>query len=559
MTLLGLIGFTTAPANVAVKWPDSVFTVGTINGTQAPKGHSFAAIQPAVDAAEFWAQKNTPAGGTPPATYVLVAPGDYKTTSLANAPSGAPPAGILITEPNLWLVGMNRNNVIVDGTQSGPPCSTNKVDQNFGTAGSGLNGIMVWKAAGVWVENLTACNFLAGTASGGSGNEVWWNGGADSGQVNPGTGYWGEYLTATSTFFDTEATAAQYGIFSSNWNGGIWDHTYASNFNDSGYYIGACQQECNQTVDDAWAEHNALGYSGSNSGGRLVIKNSQFDQNEDGFDTNSQNGDNPPPQNGACPPGVSPPVPGVTTCWVFYDNYVHDNNDPNVPTAGSAAAGPVGTGMSLSGARNDTVKDNVFANNGAWGTILVPYPDSGPPCTGGTMTPDGTCIFDEFGDAIIDNTYANNGSFGNPTNGDIGAVNFEPGPTDCFHFNQDENGLTTSPPLAQLLYPACTGMTVPPDANALFADEVACDSGSISLVGPVQGSTLCPPTAKYPRQTRVEMHALPGATVGTWNGQPVPPIENPSSATELTTDPNPCFNASGARTVPVNPWCPTTR
>ncbi|HAM00636.1 MAG TPA: hypothetical protein DCQ30_00170 [Acidimicrobiaceae bacterium] len=249
----------------------------------------------------------------------------------------------------------------------------------------------------------------------------------------------------------------------------------------------------------------------------------------------------------------------MTTCWVFYDNYVHDNNDPNVPTAGSAAAGPVGTGMSLSGARNDTVKDNVFANNGAWGTILVPYPDSGPPCTGGTMTPDGTCIFDEFGDAIIDNTYANNGSFGNPTNGDIGAVNFEPGPTDCFHFNQDENGLTTSPPLAQLLYPACTGMTVPPDANALFADEVACDSGSISLVGPVQGSTLCPPTAKYPRQTRVEMHALPGATVGTWNGQPVPPIENPSSATELTTDPNPCFNASGARTVPVNPWCPTTR
>ena len=550
MALLGLVGFTTAPANVAVKWPDTVFTVGSFNGTQAPKGHAFAAIQPAVDAAEAWAQQHTPAGGQPPATYVLVAPGDYKTTSLDTAPSGVPPAGVFITEPNLWLVGMNRNSVIVDGTQSGPPCSTSTADQNFGPGGSGLNGIMVWKAGGVWVENLTACNFLAGTASGGTGNEIWWNGGADSGSVNPQTGYWGEYLTATSTYFDNEATAAQYGIFSSNWNGGLWDHTYASNFNDSGYYIGACQQQCNQTVDDAWAEYNALGYSGSNSGGRLVVKNSQFDQNQDGFDTNSQNGDNPPPQNGACPPGVSPPVPGVTTCWVFYDNYVHDNNNANVPTAGSASAGPVGTGMSLSGARNDTVKGNVFEHNGAWGTILVPYPDSGKPCTGGTMTPDGTCIYDEFGDAIIDNTYANNGFFGNPTNGDIGAVNFEPGPTDCFHGNQDQNGLTTSPPLAQLLYPACTGLTVPPDANALFTDEVACDSGSITLIGPVQGSTLCPPNANYPRRTQVEMHALPGAKATTWNGQTVPAIENPASATQLTNDTNVCAD------VPANPWCP---
>lgn len=62
---------------------------------------------------------------------------------------------------------------------------------------------------------------------------------------------------------------------------------------------------------------------------------------------------------------------------------MHDNNNPNVPGAGSAAAGPVGTGMSLSGGRNDTILNNVFTNNGAWGIILVPYPDSGPPCTGG--------------------------------------------------------------------------------------------------------------------------------------------------------------------------------
>ena len=58
-------------------------------------------------------------------------------------------------------------------------------------------------------------------------------------------------MTATSTFFKGETTAAEYGIFSSNWTGGTWDQSYASNFNDSGYYIGACQQVCHQTIEHA--------------------------------------------------------------------------------------------------------------------------------------------------------------------------------------------------------------------------------------------------------------------------------------------------------------------
>ena len=196
---------------------------------------------------------------------------------------------------------------------------------------------MVWKAANVWVQNLTACNFLHG--SGDTGNEIWWNGGDGTAKGGiGGHGYVGSYLNATSTFFKDEKTAAQYGIFSSNWNGGTWDQTYASNFNDSGYYIGACLQECNQVVDHACGQFNALGYSGSNSGGTLIVKNSEFDNNQDGFDTNSQNGDNPPPQNGACPNNGISPITHTHSCWVFMNNFVHDNNNPNVPAAGSAAA-----------------------------------------------------------------------------------------------------------------------------------------------------------------------------------------------------------------------------
>jgi hypothetical protein len=111
-------------------------------------------------------------------------------------------------------------------------------------------------------------------------------------------------------------------------------------------------------IDHTHAQYNALGYSGTNSGGQLVIENSEFDHNEDGLDTNSQNTDEPSPQNGDCPnQGVSA-ITHTRSCWVFIHNFVHDNNNPNVPSAGAAAAAPVGTGMSISGARNDTVMDN---------------------------------------------------------------------------------------------------------------------------------------------------------------------------------------------------------
>ena len=243
---------------------------------------------------------------------------------------------------------------------------------------TGRNGIVVFKANDVSVENLTACNFLSG--NGDAGNEIWWNGGDGSGKIGLNK-YWGSYLTATTTYYGGEATAAAYGIFSSNSAGPAgWNQIYANNFNDSGMYVGACQQVCDVTIDNAWMEYNALGYSGTNSGGAVVIENSQFDNNEDGADTNTQiDGDPPAPQNGACPDGGISPITHTHSCWVFMHNYVHNNNNPNSPAAGSAAAGPYGTGMTVSGARNVTVMDNTFSDNGAWGTLFVPYPDSGTP------------------------------------------------------------------------------------------------------------------------------------------------------------------------------------
>jgi len=512
------VGAVLAVAAATASTSPAVLRVGTYHGIRG----QYKTIQAAVNAAR-------------PGDWILIAPGDYKTTS-SQAPKGASatPAAVLITTPRLHLRGMNRNTVVVDGTRPGSAkCSSVKSAQNFGPKPGGakqpvgLNGIMVYKADRVSVENLTACNFLNGSSGRyGNGNGIWWNGGANSGKVG-GWGYYGAYLTATSTFFHREATAAAYGVFSSNWSGGKWDRTYTSNFNDSGLYIGACRQICDQTVDHAWSEYNALGYSGSNAGGRLVVEHSQFDRNHDGFDTNSQNGDEPSPQNGACPKGVSSPIHMRGRCWVFMHNYVHDNNNPNIPSAGFAAVGPVGTGMSVSGGRNDTIIDHLFVHNGAWGTIFVPFPDSGPPCIGGARSGK-LCLFDGYGDALLNNRYQHNGFFGNPTNGDFGAGNLLPNePTNCFSGNREVGGAaaTSSPKHAQRKYPVCNGKKVPANANVKFIAEVACDAGV-----PLPGGTTppCTPTDHYPRRTRIVMHPLPKT---------------------LRTMPNPCVG------VPKNPWC----
>ena len=492
-----------------------VLLVGTFHGHAG----QYTSIQSAVNAAK-------------PGDWVLVAPGDYHETADSSQPTDpahGDNAGVMISTPDVHLRGMDRTGVVVDGTKSGAPqCSNNPTDQTYGAVGSdgktvGRNGIVVWKANGVSVDNLTACNFLGG--SGDSGNGIWWNGGADSAKIGL-HGYTGTYLTATSTYYGAENTAAQYGVFSSDAAGpATLDQTYASNFNDSGIYVGACQQVCDVTINHAWMEYSALGYSGTNSGGAIVIENSQFDNNKDGFDTNTQiAGDPPAPQDGACPNGATSPITHTHSCWVFTHNNVHDNNNPNVPQAGTASQGPVGTGMTLSGGRNDTVMDNTFSNNGAWGFLMIPYPDSSTPeynqsCTGTGGVENGAfgCIYDPMNNALIGNHFSNNGSFKNPSNGDYGQITLNTGkPSNCYRDNVAPNGST--PADLQQTQPTCGVPTKGAQTGGALLGQVLCDTGN----GP------CGADMNYPKATAVTMHPLPAG---------------------LPNMPNPC------KGVPDNAWC----
>jgi hypothetical protein len=504
---------TTAP------YSSKVLLVGTYQG----KAGRYKTIQAAVDAAQ-------------PGDWILIGPGDYHETDDHQNPPSATDAdegwmgGVLIETSDLHLRGMNRNSVIVDGTKAGAPtaCDSGAKWQDFGVTGAngkpyGRDGIGIWEADNVSVDNLTICNFLAG--SGSSGNEIWWNGGEGSAKIGL-TGYEGSYLTATSTYFGGENTAAQYGIFSSDSAGpGIWSQLYANNFNDSGMYVGACQQACDMTISNAWMENNALGYSGTNSGGQIIVKDSQFDDNEDGFDTNTQiAGDPPAPQNGDCPNGGTSPITHTHSCWVFEDNYVHNNNNPSTPKAGSAAAGPTGTGMTVSGGRNDTVMDNRFVDNGAWGILFVPYPDSSTPSVGQTCSGTGGhqvaglgCVYDPEGDALLHNTFVHDGYFGNPANSDFGQITISAHePQNCFAGNSDPAG--SAPSNLEQVQPTCGALTAKSNTGGPLLDQVLCDTGF----------GTCPKGAKYPLSKQVILTSVPKT---------------------LPTMPDPCAG------VPNDLWC----
>jgi hypothetical protein len=180
---------------------------------------------------------------------------------------------------------MDRNGVVLDGTanRGRPQCSSATADQDVGPLGpagapAGRNGLIVFKASGVSVENLTACNFLSGADT--PGDEIWFDGGGSSGTQQIGS-WRGAFLSATSSYFAGEnEPLTQYGIFASNTFGpGLFTQVYANNQGDAAFYIGA---RTATILDHAHGQNSAQGYSGTNSGGHLIIQNSEFDHNHTG-------------------------------------------------------------------------------------------------------------------------------------------------------------------------------------------------------------------------------------------------------------------------------------
>ncbi len=452
-----------------------------------PGAAHYPTVQAAVDSAR-------------PGDWVLIWPGIYHENTPAHH------AGVWITTPDLHIRGLSRTRVIIDGSHgtAGHPCPSDPVLQDF----TARDGIMVWKVSGVTIENLTVCDYLAGPG-GKDGNQIWWDGGDGSGRIGL-TGFAGSYLTVTSMYHPGDVHSqhlAQYGIYVGNAAGpGQITGSYASNMGAGAFYVGACQRACVTTLSGDHGTNSAFGYLGTNSGGRLVIKDSVFDDNRTGIAPSSLNNDDaPPPQDGRCPGSAT------ASCTLIEDNQVSDNNNADAPAYGNIAPG-VGIGIDLDGGQYDTVTGNVISGNRSWGVIANDSVDSlghlpHSRCQGGY--PDipvrGLCLLPARGNLIFGNTLRGNGTFGNPGNADLATAGLIAGsavPRNCFYANQATDGQLTSAP-AGIEQPGLDGQPCgqPGTGNdAILLRQLGCATLRIPCMVP---------HSAYPRQTMIDFAALP--------------------------------------------------
>lgn len=213
-----------------------------------------------------------------PRDLVLVGPGVYNERVEVN------------DTPRLTIRGIDRNEVVLDGEYGG------------------YTGITI-TSDDVVVENLTVRHWEYG---------VYWVG---------VEGYRGSHITAYNN--------TEYGIYAFNARYGRFEHCYSSGCDDAGFYIGQ-SQPADAVITDCIAEYNAMGYSGTNAGGNLVISDSVWRNNMSGIVPNTLDSQDQAPQ-GNVAGGIR-----------VENNEIYDNNNLNAP-AYSLAYPPFGNGITVAG------------------------------------------------------------------------------------------------------------------------------------------------------------------------------------------------------------------
>jgi hypothetical protein len=162
-------------------------------------------------------------------------------------------------------------------------------------------------------------------------------------------GYRGLYLTAYNN--------GDYGVYAFDSVHGQFDHSYASGHPDSGFYIGQCDPY-HALVIDVLAEHNALGWSGTNASGDLVLARSEWRNNMAGIVPNTLDSEALPPQR----------------AQTIVGNWVHDNNNRSAPAVpGTYPA--FGTGIALAGGVDNVVMRNRVEDHVRYGIVAFPNID----------------------------------------------------------------------------------------------------------------------------------------------------------------------------------------
>ena len=197
------------------------------------------------------------------------------------------------------------------------------------------NGIRVVGANGVALENMTAMNYTK--------NGFFWTG---------VTGFRGDYLTAWRN--------GDYGVYVFDSVGGVIDNSYGGGSPDAGVYIGECFP-CDSLIRNFVAEHNGLGYSGTNAGGNLVITGSIFRNNRAGIVPNSGSYE-------LCYPQRKTTIIG---------NWVYSNNQADTPAIDVAILA-MGNGILSAGGVQNIIERNRVWDHNKTGIGLVPFLEEDP-------------------------------------------------------------------------------------------------------------------------------------------------------------------------------------
>jgi parallel beta-helix repeat protein len=265
----------------------------------------------------------TPANGSPPVAGTIRVPQDVPTLDGAVAVAGPGtvivldrgtyPGGVIVPahRPGITIRGVDRNEVVFDGEN---------VRQN---------AIEV-EADGVALENMSAHDF--------TGNGFYWQG---------VEGFAGRYLTVWNV--------GLYGIYAIESGDGVFEDSLVSGAADAAFYVGECDP-CGTVLRRLVARYSAIGYSGTNTGDGVEIRDSLWELNGTGIMPNSYEGQEaPPPEHGS----------------LIVGNTVRDSGGEAVPT-NSPLAGYVGIGIAVNGGQDNVIEGNTIEDSDRYGIALFP-------------------------------------------------------------------------------------------------------------------------------------------------------------------------------------------
>lgn len=321
-----------------------------------------------------------PATGAPATTEPVGAdgvrrvPDDYPT--IQAAVDAAAPGDLVLIGPGVYVeaVDVVTDELTIRGTDRDTVVLDGELELD--------NGIRVLGADGVAVENLTARNYTT--------NGLFWI---------ESEGYRASYVTTYRT--------GDYGIYAFDSVKGQIEYSHTVGSRDAGVYIGQCYP-CDAVITDVVASHNGLGYSGTNSGGNLLIVSSVWHNNRVGIVPNSGSYE-------LCYPERETTIVG---------NLVYDNNQTDT-SAIDVALLAQGNGILIAGGIANTIERNLVDDHFRTGIGLVPFLEEAPnddlptedewalPCDESRQLPiedpGGAILWDSFDNVVRDNVVTNSG------------------------------------------------------------------------------------------------------------------------------------------------------